>query len=782
MIIKRVEIKAFAGLKDFSLDFDSGLNCIYGANEAGKSTILNFILAMFYGLGDRRGKDNFRDKVKPSSGEQIRGQIVFNHNEKNYELQRTFAERTALDETKLIDLASNRIVELKDPVQPGRELFDMEEEVFKNTLFVDAEGTKLLESRDLTNTLWSKLLDFLVNSENDVKVNEVQDNLEQSKLNLRSKNGRKGLIPELELELSELRQEKFNLDNKIATQTEEINKLSDVQEQLTMLEKAAQGFNKKIKIFKLVERQEVLRLINAPKLLLEEREAEAKLLMQKLSNFSSGNCNRNFEESVKYPTRIEFASEGFSEGTNDILANLENLGEQQESLLNSLDNYEAQLIRKQELNSKKNSGKSVSKTWFNAYRFSVLVILLAGIIFLMFRDKLESFLTIGIGLLGLALLMEIIKPKIFEENLDKLALAKKGNAEILKQCRREARLDFAAYTEVLKIFCPSWKSLEINLSSNDNSTKENSVENLSRELSEIQTLREHLKVEIKQRRIYQEQGKDLDFLGKDIARLKNEIVSSRYSESDIKNLEESIKIESAELLADGAELPEFELEKINILETKLKEINEQIRAKESAMTEIKQKLKILSIDPNTHENISLQSRNFTVSELIGAKQKYIDAAKIKYQAYELAEQKLTESLLEFRQVLLPDLGERASKYLGTISSGEHNEIRINDHLAINLESRDFEVGLAENRLSSGTVEQVYLAYRLALIDYICKAKAYTLLLDDPFIFFDEVRLRSSLSLIEKYSDLQNKQVILFTCHKHIYVELKERMKWTIQIL
>lgn len=778
MIIKRVEIKAFAGLKDFSLDFDSGLNCIYGANEAGKSTILNFILAMFYGLGDRRGKNNFRDKVKPRSGEQIRGQIFFSHNGKNYEIQRIFAERTALDETKLIDLASNRIVELKDPVQPGRELFDMEEEIFKNTLFVDAEGTKLLESRDLTNKLWSKLLDFLVNPENDVKVNEVQDNLESGKLLLRSKNGKKGLIPELELELSELRQEKYNLDNKIVAQTEEINKLYDIQEQLTMLEKDAQELNKTIKLFKLAERQEVLRLINAPKLLLEEREAEAKSLVQKLSNFSS----RNFEENSKAPSHIELGSESFSRVSNGILANLENLEAQQNILLSSLDNYETQLVKKQELSSKKNFGKSESKAWLNVYRLSVLVILIVGMLLVIFKDKLDSFLTIGIGLLGLALVMEIIKPKIFVENLDKLALAKERNNEILKQYREVTVEELVAYKQMLRVFCPSWKSLEINLTKNDNSTNENSAATLRRELSEIQTLREHLKAEIKQRKVYQEQGKDLDFLDKNIARLNNEIASSNYSENDIKNLEESVRIESAKLLADGAELPEFELNKFNVLEAKFKQVNEQIKAKEAAITEIKQKLKILSIDPNTHENISLQSRSFTVSELLETKQKDLDAAKIKYQAYELAEQKLTESLLEFRQVLLPDLGERASKYIGTISSGYYSEIRINDHLAINLESHDFAGELTENKLSSGTVEQVYLAYRLALIDYICKAKAYTLLLDDPFVFFDEDRLRRSLSLIERYSDLQNKQVILFTCHKHIYVELKERMQWKVQVL
>lgn len=782
MIIKRIEIKAFAGLKDFSLEFDSGLNCVYGANEAGKSTILNFILAMFYGLGDRRGKDNFRDQVKPRSGEQIQGNILFSHGDRNYELQRLFAERTALDETRLIDLASNKIVELKDPVQPGKELFGLEEEVFKNTLFVDAEGTKLLESKDLANMLWSKLLDFLVNPENNIKVNEIQNNLESEKLSLKSRNGKKGLIPELELELSELRQEKYRLDNKLDAQTEEINKLSEEQEQLSILEKEMEELNKKIKVLKLLERQEVLRLINAPKLLLEEREAEADLLAEKLSNFS----NRNSEESTKSLTSMEANFERYSEKSDYILTSLESLGAHQDSLLNSLDNYETQLLRKQELDRTKNSVKQSVKqrennSRGNIYSVTVIVILLIAIVLLIFRNRSDYFLIIAVGLLGLAAIMELIKPRIFKRKSVTLESDEDRFNEILKQYRSIAVTEFEEYQDLLQMFSLNWKSLGVNLGLTEVAEDELEAE-LSREVSRVQELKKQVNAELKQRKIYQEQAKDLAFLSKDISRLKDEIKNSNYSDNDIQNLEESIKRDSEILLPNISELPEFDLSQLNRLEIKLKQGNEQIRAKEAAITEVKQKLKILSIDPISHENISLQSRCFEVGELIESKQEELDAAKLKYQAYELAEEKLTESLLEFRQVLLPELGYSASKYIEVISSGEYNQIRINDDLAISLKSQDFSAEFTENKLSSGTVEQIYLAYRLALIEYICKNKEYTLLLDDPFVFFDEDRLISSLRLIERFSETQNKQVILFTCHKHIYSKLNERPRWNIRLL
>ena len=43
MIIKKIHINAFGKLKNYDLDLQSGLNVVYGANEYGKSTIMEFI-------------------------------------------------------------------------------------------------------------------------------------------------------------------------------------------------------------------------------------------------------------------------------------------------------------------------------------------------------------------------------------------------------------------------------------------------------------------------------------------------------------------------------------------------------------------------------------------------------------------------------------------------------------------------------------------------------------------------------------------------------------------
>jgi uncharacterized protein YhaN len=56
MIIKKAVIKGFGKYSQKEFLFDRGLNCVFGENEAGKSTLLWFIRGMLYGLKGGRAK------------------------------------------------------------------------------------------------------------------------------------------------------------------------------------------------------------------------------------------------------------------------------------------------------------------------------------------------------------------------------------------------------------------------------------------------------------------------------------------------------------------------------------------------------------------------------------------------------------------------------------------------------------------------------------------------------------------------------------------------------
>jgi len=53
----------------------------------------------------------------------------------------------------------------------------------------------------------------------------------------------------------------------------------------------------------------------------------------------------------------------------------------------------------------------------------------------------------------------------------------------------------------------------------------------------------------------------------------------------------------------------------------------------------------------------------------------------------------------------------------------------------------------------GTVDQIYLAIRIALGNDILKGETGFFILDDPFVFSDETRIKNQLNLLRKLSEI-----------------------------
>ena len=54
MILKRILINNFGGLRDKSIELSSGVNVICGMNEAERNIVLIFIKNMFFGMPEER--------------------------------------------------------------------------------------------------------------------------------------------------------------------------------------------------------------------------------------------------------------------------------------------------------------------------------------------------------------------------------------------------------------------------------------------------------------------------------------------------------------------------------------------------------------------------------------------------------------------------------------------------------------------------------------------------------------------------------------------------------
>ncbi|MBN1687350.1 MAG: AAA family ATPase [Spirochaetales bacterium] len=80
MIIKRVELHSFAGVSGLKLDFSTGLNVIFGENEAGKSTLFNAIIhALFTSskLSKVRFKKEMERYLPVSGGDTVKVSVDF---------------------------------------------------------------------------------------------------------------------------------------------------------------------------------------------------------------------------------------------------------------------------------------------------------------------------------------------------------------------------------------------------------------------------------------------------------------------------------------------------------------------------------------------------------------------------------------------------------------------------------------------------------------------------------------------------------------------------------
>jgi len=128
---------------------------------------------------------------------------------------------------------------------------------------------------------------------------------------------------------------------------------------------------------------------------------------------------------------------------------------------------------------------------------------------------------------------------------------------------------------------------------------------------------------------------------------------------------------------------------------------------------------------------------------------------------------LREADRRFRRKHQPDVLKRAGDYLRTITHGRYTTLTTmpaddgNDRLVV-MTDKD-EVYTVEPPLSGGTLDQIYLSFRLAVIDHLDENhETLPLLLDEAFINCDEARLHTSGEILKKTAE--RRQVFLFTCH------------------
>jgi len=112
-----------------------------------------------------------------------------------------------------------------------------------------------------------------------------------------------------------------------------------------------------------------------------------------------------------------------------------------------------------------------------------------------------------------------------------------------------------------------------------------------------------------------------------------------------------------------------------------------------------------------------------------------------------------------RDELEPGIGA----YFSRITRSRYSKVKVDDDLNLQVfsQAKGDWVAPDSGELSRGTVDQLYLAARLALIERLYGDTKPFLLLDDPFVKFDPARRKQAMALCQELA--QEHQVLLFTC-------------------
>lgn len=182
MYLNKLLLKDFGKFNNKQIELKSGLNLIYGENEAGKTTVKEFIVGMLYGIEKSRGLgarlDNYELR-KPLNGRGFSGKAYIKHNGKNYLIERSFLRHNR--KVSAMDVQSGRELRLENKNSLHKTMFDLDKNTYVNTLCIGEHGAA--PGKELANEMSNYLANLSTTGSADIDKKEAIDRLKKERSN-----------------------------------------------------------------------------------------------------------------------------------------------------------------------------------------------------------------------------------------------------------------------------------------------------------------------------------------------------------------------------------------------------------------------------------------------------------------------------------------------------------------------------------------------------------------------------------------------------------------------
>ena len=782
MKIIEINIKSFGKLRDFVLKPGDGVNIIYGRNEAGKSTIMAFIKAIFYGLesGEKRRQ------YEPWSGGQPAGSIEFEHEGVRYFLSRTFGETKGFDKVSLFDKTNGETVPLSPGQEPGAKVFGINIKTFVSSVFIGQSGIPVEgDNREIID----RLVNLTSAGDEHVSKREIDKRLHSAEAKLNSKKA-DAILPELRKQKRELLDARAEMNGVLIESDKLRDKIAvDLREKKTMNEEKA--FLEEM--YSRLERKEELAEIDA---LLRKREEVTELeekfnrldqlfsgeLADGMSEFMSSSAKLLDEEKIREAALQEKVDEledlrrqsvSIDRAKLNMTKTVKKYGneikmafEQYDSLVR--ERKELELAMSQEKEPEEEPGDTrliggicvavmivalflgIFAHWV-FYLIGLIAVISVVVYVFIYKKGVDSEEKLSDEELGLSGINEQIH-SLNEENryiLDEFGVRTMEEFDSLyksieqnqkryiegreKKLRLESQIaDLKAQLEEVR------KKLQDNLAAYHETESSKEATDIISRLSSMKREHEQLSMKLDSARdTYQFmlRGRSIDSL-------------ILYSEQVRSNVE---------LEVPDSFTKENVRSKLTAVNDKIKEIEAQISREETDLT----------LKPYNTQSVQ------KVSDELKALNRRIEHYEFELSAIEEAQKTLNEAFDEMKIDFGPMINYRATRVLGGMTGSRSNSVLVSDKLIPSFAEQGDSQPRSSELMGGGTFDQIYLALRIALSGVVTDDRM-SLMLDDSFVRFDDERMTDALRFLKEDNALgEIGQVIIFTCHKRMISAAKK---------
>ena len=296
MQIKNIKINNYGKIKNKEILFSDKINVIYGENEAGKSTLLHFILNSLYGISKNKKGKEYSDfeKYKPWSGDDFSGKISYElDNNNKYEIFRDFKKKNPkIFNENMEDISKEFSIDKTKGNEFFYEQTKVDEDLFLSTLVVNQQEVKLHKQEQ--NVLIQKIANLVGTGEDNVSYKRAIDRLNRRQLDeVGTQKSREKPINLLQREIENLEIEKNEIEKYVDIKYEIEEKKNKLQDEINELENE-NNFLQEIKLLNENEKIEKEK-IKLKENLKKENTEKINLIKNKINEIKNSDKNI-FEE------------------------------------------------------------------------------------------------------------------------------------------------------------------------------------------------------------------------------------------------------------------------------------------------------------------------------------------------------------------------------------------------------------------------------------------------------------------------------------------------------